>query len=75
MAQWVVHLTRNNNVSCCCFEQDVYSNCLVLAGFRNGFERYFTIELKYLTSIMEHYLKFTQKKTFFNIVKTKSKQM
>ena len=64
VAQWVVHLTRNNTVSCCCFEQDVYYNCLVLAGFRNGFERKFTFELKYLTSIMEHYLKLKKKPHF-----------
>ena len=52
--QWVARLTRNVKVvgsspikgARCFLEQETYPCCLVLVGFRKGFERDFTIELK-----------------------------
>ena len=35
----------------------LYPYCLVLVGSRNGFEREFTIELKYIEGFMEDWLK------------------
>ena len=56
VVQWVARLTRNVEVvdsipikgPRCFLEQETLLNayCFVLVDFRNGFERYFTIEQK-----------------------------
>ena len=61
IAQWVARLTRNVEVVGLstikgprCF-LELYPYCLVLVGFRNGFDRDFTVELKCQISILVKY--------------------
>ena len=65
VAQCVARLNRNEEVvgsspikaTVVSLSKKRYPYCLVLVGFRNGFERNFTTELKQIEGLMEDWLK------------------